>query len=250
MRLVSGLVASLSGEWRSDEQIAQVISSQFVKSIRRFVRYVTRYDAKLIDLYLRSDSEKKLHIGSGHNKLSGWLNSDIDPIRNTIILDATHKFPFEANTLDYIYSEHSFEHLPFNGGQSMLKECYRVLKPGGTLRLATPDVRFLFDLYHDDRTPLQNDYIEWTSSAFLGERCPHTALGVINNYVRDWGHTFIYDEETLHASLKAAGFEDIVPAKIAESERQSLRGLENRSPVPEPSRFYALETIIFEATKH
>jgi hypothetical protein len=48
----------------------------------------------------------------------------------------------------------------------------------------------------------------------------------INNYVRDWGHKFIYDKPTLAASLQAVGFVDVVDFKIRESHDPVLQNLE------------------------
>ena len=42
-------------------------------------------------------------------------------------------------------------------GSSMLRECFRVLKSNGTIRISTPDLRFLIELYNHP----QNDYIRY-----------------------------------------------------------------------------------------
>jgi ubiquinone/menaquinone biosynthesis C-methylase UbiE len=65
-------------------------------------------------------------------------------MRDAIIVDVTRRSPFVDNTFDFIYSEHMIEHIPYVGGRAMLEESYRVLKPGGTLRIATPDARFFY----------------------------------------------------------------------------------------------------------
>jgi hypothetical protein len=76
---------------------------------------------------------------------------------------------------------------------------------------------------------------------------PHTALGVINNYVRDWGHIFIYDPDTLRQSLEAAEFAEIAPKEIGESDKPALKELEYTAKIP--AAYYSLETFILEATK-
>jgi predicted SAM-dependent methyltransferase len=47
--------------------------------------------------------------------------------------------PFENNSLDFIFSEHFFEHLFFDEALSLLGECYRILKPWGVIRNRVPD---------------------------------------------------------------------------------------------------------------
>jgi predicted SAM-dependent methyltransferase len=62
----------------------------------------------------------------------------------TVFLDATTPFPFDCGTFDYIYCEHMIEHISWQKGQTMLRECHRVLKPRGVMRIATPaDILFV-----------------------------------------------------------------------------------------------------------
>ena len=82
--------------------------------------------------------------------------------------------------------------------------------------------------------------------ATQGSESP-TALSVVNNFVRAWGHTFIYDEATLAASMRAAGFVDIKPFKILESDTHELRGLENIGRMEDG--FLQLETMTLQGTK-
>lgn len=70
----------------------------------------------------------------------------------------------------------------------------RGLKPGGIIRIATPDLRFLLGLYQDPERPLHKAYIAY--SAQRGG-LPATAVFVINRFHTAWGHKIIYDRETL-----------------------------------------------------
>src|SRR5262249_38349849 len=123
-----------------------------------------------IESYLQTQTLPRLHIGCGDNVLPGWLNSDF-PARSPAVpeLDGTRAYPLRGGTFSYVYSEHMIEHVPYAGGASMLKECHRVLKPGGKIRISTPDLRFLIDLYlaGDRRTALQANYIKWATDTFL-----------------------------------------------------------------------------------
>jgi predicted SAM-dependent methyltransferase len=68
------------------------------------------------------------------------------------------------------------EHIPYSGGRAMLEEPYRVLKPGGTLRIAVPDVRFLFRLYREDRSALEENYAAWSGAQHLGDKPQMAAM--------------------------------------------------------------------------
>ena len=92
--------------------------------------------------------------------MSGWLNSDIEPkLKDILYLDATQDFPIEDNSFDYIFSEHMIEHITYNDAKRMISECFRILKPGGVIRISTPDLSFLVDLYKDNKSEVQTQFI-------------------------------------------------------------------------------------------
>jgi hypothetical protein len=70
---------------------------------------------------------------------------------------------------------------------------------------------------------------------------------VINNFVRNWGHRFIYDEKTLRGAMVSAGFKAITKCDIYESMDAALRNLENEEHVP--PNFLRLETLTREGRK-
>jgi SAM-dependent methyltransferase len=53
--------------------------------------------------------------------------------------DLTKRLPFEDGSVDAVYSSHFFEHIYLSEAQAILRECHRILRPGGVLRLALPD---------------------------------------------------------------------------------------------------------------
>ncbi len=209
---------------------------------------LTRKDAEVVEHYLLRQGQKKLHIGCGENVIEGWLNADLVATSSKVVqLDATRTYPFADATFDYIFSEHMIEHITYEDGQSLLKECFRVLKKGGKIRLSTPDLAFLIDLYHEDKSDLQRRYIDWSAQTFIPDAPRHNDTFVINNFVRAWQHTFIYDEKTLRAALESAGFAKIVRRELNDSDDVALRNLENEGRMPDG--FLRLESFTLEATK-
>jgi predicted SAM-dependent methyltransferase len=139
------------------------------------------------------------------------------------------------------------EHIPYSDGLHMIAECFRVLKPNGKLRLATPNLSFLIALYQDDtKSDLQKDYIKWSTNQHIPSAPSYEATFVINNFMRDWEHKFIYDEKTLRYSLEKAGFTKIAKRQVNNSNDENLRNLENAGRMP--VGFLELESIILEAT--
>jgi predicted SAM-dependent methyltransferase len=217
-----------------------------------FIWYVKRgfgqVDRSIIQNYFTQYEEKKLHIGCGQNQPKDWLNCDLYPLANNIIhLNATEIFPFENEAFSYVFSEHMIEHIPYEGGAFMLKECCRVLKKGGKIRISTPNLQSFINLYTNDKTDLQNNYISWNTEQFIPTAPYPDDTFVINNYVRAWGHQFIYDEKTLRKAMEIAGFTNVVSRALNESENPVFIGLEKEEKMP--AGFLKLESFTLEAVK-
>jgi SAM-dependent methyltransferase len=83
----------------------------------------------------------KLHVGCGGKVIAGWLNTDTKPgVGPDGVVDlSTADLP--AATFDAIYACHVLEHCFPEETPLILARCLRALRPGGTLRLAVPDLR-------------------------------------------------------------------------------------------------------------
>jgi predicted SAM-dependent methyltransferase len=205
-----------------------------------------RVDRRLARDYLASPGERRLHLGCGLHPLPGWLNSDLFPTDPGILhLDAGRRFPFADAQFDWIYSEHLIEHLNFTGGARQLAECRRVLRPGGRLRIATPDLAFLIALHRDAPGELERAYVERATALYYPSAAAPSPTFAINNFFRNWGHRFLYDEPTLRAALDGAGFCRVERVELGQSEHAVFRGLENEDRLP--AGFLRLETLVLEA---
>lgn len=190
-----------------------------------------------------------LHLGCGKHLLEGWLNADLqpDPSRGIVKLDAREPFPFADAGFDYVFSEHMIEHVPYVDGVRMIHECFRVLRPGGKIRIATPDFRFLINLYLGSSRGERERYVRWATDHFIPWADGYDPLFVINNFVRCWGHQFIYDEEVLARVLESCGFVEVRRWKVGESDDSVLQNVENPNRMPE--QFLELESVILEGYK-
>jgi len=155
------------------------------------------------------------------------------------------------------FSEHVIEHISYPEGAYMLEECFRVLKPGGVLRVGTPDLAFLVNLYREDeaasqsRTQIEQEFLEYFLANEIKDRETNAPVDfdtyLINKFVRAWGHEFIYDEKSLRHMMTTLGFAGITRCEVMESQHQALSDLENIDR--KPPGHIALETIVMEATK-
>ena len=90
----------------------------------------------------------KLHIACGRNYKEGWINIDISrKVRKDFRIDINKGLPFPNRSVDFIFSEHFIEHLSYDKGLFFLKEAHRILKPGGVIRTAFPDIDKIIDSY-------------------------------------------------------------------------------------------------------
>ena len=107
-----------------------------------------------ISAYLRDTASPRLQIGAGYNLLSGWLNTTLYPFApGAIYLDASQPFPLPSAAFDYVFSEHVIEHIEFEEAALMLSESARVLKGGGRIRLATPDLTQVIAILRPAKRP-------------------------------------------------------------------------------------------------
>jgi predicted SAM-dependent methyltransferase len=173
---------------------------------------------------------KKLHLACGSNPIKGWTNIDLESNGDVIGWDLTEKLPIEAGSIDLIYSEHFIEHISDVQSKQLLAECYDMLRPGGILRISTPDLKKLIEEYTSERLT------EWRDVGWL----PHTPCQMLNEGVRRWGHQFIYDAPELERVLQSVGFKTITRMSWRDSPHADLRNLECR-----PNH----QELIYEVTK-
>lgn len=83
------------------------------------------------------DGDIRVIIGSGPQRLDGWLATDIDKLN--IVEDASWRRLFTPDSIDRLLAEHVFEHLSLRELHDALGHAYTYLKPGGLLRMAVPD---------------------------------------------------------------------------------------------------------------
>ncbi len=198
--------------------------------------------------YIRASGPKKLQIGAGPSFTDGWLVTDIEPPRLKVgYLDATKRYPFPSASFDYIHTEHMIEHVPYQGGAAMLKECRRILKPGGLIRVATPDVKVLLDLYYKRDDAMATRYVKWITDRRLPDVPGYNPLFVINNAVRAWGHQFFYDAALLTDTLTRAGFVDVRQYRPGVSDDPMLKGIEQHGINVGAEEINQYETMVFEA---
>src|SRR5207247_1653378 len=179
-----------------------------VIDVRKLYGFMIR--ERQIERYFHNNPVRKLQLGTSDSPMVGWLNTDIlTANREIVYIYATRRFPFKDNTFDYVFSEHMIEHIEYQSALVMLRECFRVLKPGGKIRMSTPDLKVLVGLFSDEKTAAQNFYVDWMTRRFLPDATYCKEVFLINNAFRAWGHEFLYDREAIEITMKKVGFKDV-----------------------------------------
>jgi SAM-dependent methyltransferase len=69
----------------------------------------------------------------------------LDP--DTIVWNLRRGIPFPDGTFDVVYHSHLLEHIDRDAAPGFLRECLRVLRPGGLIRVVVPDLELLASEY-------------------------------------------------------------------------------------------------------
>lgn len=176
------------------------------------------------------NSAQKLHIGCGPEILKGWINIDNAEYRGVDrVLDVTTGLPFED--VSFVFAEHFIEHLSYVSASALFRECRRVLRDDGVLRLSTPNLDWVWITHY---RPVMNAH-EQVQACFE-----------INRAFRGWGHQFLYNFRTLELTLLDAGFGTVKQCEYGVSEHRELHGLERHELSPAYGSFPSI--LIVEAS--
>jgi len=110
----------------------------------------------------------KLHLGCGPNRLEGYINIDKFVEHPEVKQYDIFDLPYEAGTVEEILSEHMLEHLSFEEEKLFWEECYRVLSPGGTLKIETPDFEWLCQAFLEGQEDSYEFYTVGSKDHYFG----------------------------------------------------------------------------------
>ena len=168
--------------------------------------------------------------------------------------DATNMpLPYSNEEFNGIYSEHFIEHLYKYQGINFLKDCMRILKPGGTIRTVWPPYEFVEKLIGNDE--LTNDelqFVEHYYSFYIvkekfsppgnshrskREQC---ALGLL---YQKGQHLYVWSKEELKNTLKELGYINVKDTGYGYSPIMEFNGIDT------PGKIRVLHSAVLEATK-
>lgn len=119
--------------------------------------------------------------------------------------DVTRALPVEDGAFAWAYSEHLVEHVTPEQALLWLKDVRRVLRPGGLLRLTTPDLERYVSAYAARDDAFFADHARRLAELGL-PGMPTRRAFMVNQIFQFWGHRWIYDADELAHLLVSAGF--------------------------------------------
>lgn len=163
----------------------------------------------------------KINLGCGPNYLEGWTNTDLRNdagFRVDQDWDFKNQIPLPDSSVDFILAWHILEHAGLHERDGMVRDWYRVLKIGGKLAIAVPDIVDLYERYKkhefDWYILMVNIYGPW--NGFIGD-------------LHRWG----YNRDELSRVLKEAGFgrvDSLGLANVPEELREFVKGADEKTP--------------------
>jgi predicted SAM-dependent methyltransferase len=136
----------------------------------------------------------KLHLGCGKRYLKSYIHIDIADFPHIDYKSQISDLSmFKDNSIDEIYSCHSFEYFDISQAPKVLKEWNRVLRPDGILRTSLPNFDALIEIYR----------ITGQLSDITG---PLFGRWINENLNDPIFHKIVYNEPTFNFALIQAGF--------------------------------------------
>jgi predicted SAM-dependent methyltransferase len=128
----------------------------------------------------------KLHLGSGVEYKPGWVNVDLLGDRVDLAWDLTTPLPFPDGVAEAVFIEHVLTVIDLRNGLAVFDECFRLLGPGGIVRVGVPD--------------------PWPTRSAISQGDDLPRLLAVQEIFYYPGNRAMYDAETLELALRAAGF--------------------------------------------
>jgi len=167
-----------------------------------------------------------VNLGCGPVWHPDWQNFDIQPRPPHVgRMDLRRPLPFHDATVDAVYHSHVLEHLPPATAAQLLRECHRVLRPGGVLRVGVPDLEGVTRAYLlalEAVTGGGDAFLhDWAVAELLDQCVREHSGGLMATLMRE-----ATPEQLAHIESRVGG-EDARRARLARRERlaELLRGL-------------------------
>lgn len=195
--------------------------------------YEVELDVKRIIGRDLQHSSLNLNIGAGDYVIAGFKSLDFYsphyyPDKRKFLKDRIEydirrdTIPFDNDSVDNIYISHVIEHIETEHVVNLFRECYRVLKKGGVLRVACPDAKFLFEV-----SQFENSFWTWRHPTVSGKEYNVSNLSEIHRFdflIRELSTSKckIYNNAVESTVLSSKDCEGLPYSELIELARESV----------------------------
>jgi predicted SAM-dependent methyltransferase len=151
--------------------------------------------------------------------------------RAVVFVELTKPLPWGDGTASVVYLGELLEHLTRDDAIRLLAECYRVLAPGGIVRVRVPDNARFWRNYLDEyesirsrpRSQWNDTHTRWVEM-FFRELCVRPRLLSSAAHYHKWA----WDEVSLTLALERVGFTDVRRRALFDSAILDVAAVETR----------------------
>ena len=158
------------------------------------------------------------------------------------IHDIRKPLPFPDGSASAIYASHVLEHLYFEEARRLISEAFRVLCPGGILRVVVPDLHAIVQEYLGGHPfgQLSAEFASLRPADRVNHRLlmhwPNPPAGnllyrIYNSWQDFHSHKWMYDSDSLMAVFQAAGFAEVQRRGSRESRIEDVDKVEEESRI-------------------
>jgi hypothetical protein len=214
------------------------------------LRY-TRLSYQRLQKFFEASPVERLHVGCGLNVLNGWCNvlcewrlayAEVKTVNEAQVLNYNllGEWPWPESSVRYVAGAHFIEHIDLNHCVAFCSQAFKVLKPGGVIRLSCPDLEIYARNYLEGNSKFfDNEYIK-KACVFKTALVP-SQIFAAKAYDSGGAHKWFHDFSSLKSVLERVGFTNIRKVGRLEGRTPDLELLEL------PGR--EVETVYVEAEK-
>lgn len=213
----------------------------------------------------------RLNLGCGLTAPAGWINVDGSwnarlakhplirralsrlslappgqleiPWKSSVLIHNVRRpLPFPNGSASVVYASHLLEHLYHEDGRKLMAECFRVLQPGGVLRVVVPDLRAIVDEYLANGTFKDNGAgseslrpAEQFNRRLLMRWPTPASSNLLYRVYTSWqdfhSHKWMYDEDSLIKLFAGTGFVDVERKDCHQSRIAGIQDVEDPSRI-------------------
>jgi ubiquinone/menaquinone biosynthesis C-methylase UbiE len=137
-------------------------------------------DNAAVEKAMSGDKPLMINAGSGQrpfDQAHGWINVDIQERWNPDVVADWRSMPmFEDGSAEIIVAHHILEHCGCGEANEGIKECWRILEPGGSFLVLVPDLRKLAQRWLTRQLDTQL-YLTQLYGAYMGDDADRHAWG-------------------------------------------------------------------------